>query len=107
VHDKLCKCSHTEEDHSCGPCFKCACVTFLLDVRTLGLGQHLDRVCDAIEGALDELNTYKGVTKGTKMPVWASGDDFRGHAELIEMLERVSALRARLQVGEWAGRIAQ
>lgn len=101
--ERLCRCSHGERDHL-GTCYCCPCVKFVVDPRSISLPEHLETVAHAIEGALDELNTYKGKDRQTGMPVWVSGDDFRAYGELIDMLEHVEMLRGRLKTGQWKGR---
>lgn len=104
--ERLCKCSHGEREHL-GNCYCCPCTKFVVDPRTITLWEHLEMLANALEGTLEELNTYKGRDKRTNMPVWVSGDDFRAHGELLEMLERVEMLRGKLKTGAWTGRSKQ
>lgn len=84
----------------------CACPVFVSDPRCLSLTDHLEAIALGLGGALEELNTYQGMDKQTRMPVWSSGDDFSAHADLLDMLQVIERLRGRLKLGLWAGRTA-
>ena len=108
----ICTCGCLEVDHQAQAvgahvgriCRLCRCPDFKADPRTVGLAQHLEACSLALQGALDEVNTYKGLDRKTKMAVWSSGDDFRAFAEILEAFQTIENLRGRLAAGLWAGR---
>jgi len=112
MNPTLCTCGHTEAHHSphnVGKhvgriCSVCTCAHFVADSRTMGLLPKLEAAVMAVEAVLDELNTYKGRDRASHLPVWASGDDMRAHAEAIDVLEILEGLRATLRAGLWHGR---
>lgn len=108
----LCVCGCPEIDHQARPvgatvgriCRLCRCPDFKPDPRTISLAQHLEACSLALQGTLDEVNTYKGMDRKIGMPVWSSGDDFRAHAEILEAFQTIENLRGRLESGVWIGR---